>query len=248
MITTFQINNSINARVQQEMPFGLGNTLFMIAGVIGLATKNGYMYGFPDWVNQCHFVNPLPGLDKKITYKLHRIPANYKGFDIGFQGFKVPDNVQIQGYMGSERYWEHCMILIRHYFELRPQCEPLKDCIVMHHRFYNNPTLVALGRDYYEKAIAVMPARKRVVVVTDNVPEAKRAIGLHCEYINNTPIADFYLLTQTNYLVMGNSTFSRMAAMLGDARVIVAPKWWFCGEYADAPGNGEWHRRGWIVI
>ena len=102
MITTFQITHSINAQFQKEMPFGFGNTLFAIAGTIGIAEKQGYEFGFGSWCNQEYFVHPLPR-SYGMKFKPFNIPATYKGYDIGFCGFHVPDDSAIRGYMGSER-------------------------------------------------------------------------------------------------------------------------------------------------
>lgn len=246
MITSFRINNSVNASTQKEMPFGLGNTLFMIAGVIGLATKHDYAYGFPKWVNQEHFVNPLPKTDG-ISFKVFRVPANYKGFDIGYQEFRVPDNCMIEGYLGSMKYFEHCTTLIRHYFRMKEMCKPLKDCILIHYRDYGkNISFVKLDHTYYEKALEQFP-KKKIVVVTDNIVAAKKAIGIDCEYINNSPIMDFYLLSKADYLILSPSTFSMWTAWLSEAKV-VAPKEYFAGDFADCPFNKDWHLPEWIVI
>ena len=245
MITTLQINSSVNAREQREMPFGLGNTLFMIAGVIGLATKRGFDYGFPAWINQEHFINPLPLITNQV-FKPFRVPPTYKNFDVGYVKFNVPDNVAVYGYLGSERYFEHCPVLIRHYFTMKPVCSPIKDTILIHYRHYNNPTLLEMDEQWYKRALERLP-KKPVVVVTDNIPAAQSAIKLKCDYVNNSPISDFYLLTQADYLIISPSTFSWWGAWLSGAQT-VAPRDWFTGEFKDCPFNRDWHSRGWIVI
>jgi hypothetical protein len=246
MITSTQINSSINAKTQKEMPFGLGNTLFMIAGVIGIATKNGYDYGFPDWINQEYFVNPLPKLNG-MSFKPFRMHPNYNGCDVGFISFKVPDNVVVQGYLGSYEYFRHCEILLRHYFEMKPLCMPLKDSILIHYRDYDkNPGFLALDHSYYKRALEHFPDRE-IIVVTDNIEAAKKVIQLECRYINQSPILDFYLLAHTDYLIMSNSTFSWWAAWMSEART-VAPREWFAGEWKNCPFNKDWHLKDWIIL
>ncbi len=232
MITTSQIRISVNAVSQKEMPFGLGNTLFMIAGVIGIATKNGYSFGFEGWPSQEFFINPLPGLDNtKLTPYL--ISRDYKGFDICFQGFNVPDNCDIQGYLGSEKYFEHCKDLIRHYFTMKNLTEPYKDCVLLSYRDYYQHDWAKLDQEYYLKALTHFP-NKRVIVITNNPEAAYKAIQLDCAYIHSAPIIDFYLLTKADYIVMANSTFSWWGAWLSKAKV-VAPLKWYAGDFSDCP-------------
>jgi len=60
-----------------------GNQMWTIAGVIGIATKNGLPFGFPKWVNNDaaliggerdemgqYFVNPLPPIPEGVTWNL----------------------------------------------------------------------------------------------------------------------------------------------------------------------------------
>lgn len=231
MITSAPHNFYRKADVCFDCSFG--NVLFTIAGIIGVATKKGYSYGFYDWPNQEFFVNPLPKVDETVFTRFQN-PINFKGFDIGFLGFNIPDNSFVNGYFGSEKYFKHCEELIRHYFIMKDLWEPYEDCILMHYRSYVGIDGVAhLDHEYYLEALKKFPS-KRVVVVTDNIEVAKRAIKEDFEYVSNTPIMDFYLLTKTNYLVMGNSTFSWWAAWLSKAET-VAPLKWYDGYFKDCP-------------
>ena len=110
-------------RADQPGDIGLGNMMYFIAGVIGIATKNGYDYGFFPWKDQEWFENSLPRND-----------TEYPQFNIewGFHGFNVPDNVSVYGYMQSFKYIEHCEDLVRHYFTMKKVAEPIKDTILMH--------------------------------------------------------------------------------------------------------------------
>jgi hypothetical protein len=89
----------------------LGNMLFKIAGPIGIATMKGYAYGFPKWINQQYFINPLPYGEGIIRKR--RVAPNYSGIDFGFCGFDYPDNIDLMGEFGTELYFKHCEGLIR---------------------------------------------------------------------------------------------------------------------------------------
>ena len=145
----------------------LANILFVIAGIIGVATKNDYSWGFTKWVNQEYFINPLPEISQ-LPNNRFQIPVNYQGFDIGFYGFNIPDNVLINSCFGSIKYWEHCDDLVRYYLTMKDITEPYEDCILMHFRNHNLEAWNKLDYNYYNEALKQFP-KKRVIVVTDNI-------------------------------------------------------------------------------
>jgi hypothetical protein len=222
----------------------LGNIMFVIAGIIGVATKNNYKWGFQPWVNQQYFVNPLPEV-KELPAGRHQLPQNYQGFDVGFHGFDIPDNVVINGYFGSERYWAHCEDKVRHYLTMKDIAEPYEDYIVIHYRHYNLEAWYKLNFHYYHAAIKHFP-KKKIVVVTDNIEAAKKAVALDCEYVSNSPIVDFYLMSHTKYFIMANSSLSYMAAYFSKAKT-VAPENWYAGSFHNCPKE-ENYCKGWIRI
>lgn len=231
----------------------LGNALFQIAGIIGVAFENDYKYGFYPWVNQKFFVNTLPEIDSKIKFGSFKNPSTYKNYDIGFCGYDVPDNVIVEGYFGSYRYWEHCQNLIRYFFQLKKDIyKPLRDSIIIQYRDYGKdfPEFMHLNwENYYEKALNLLPD-KRIYVVTDNPVAAKKDIKLDCEFLSISPIIDFYLICNADYLIMANSTFSWWGAFLSDAET-VAPVHWFDpnGAFGDCPvKNEDFYFDYWKVI
>jgi hypothetical protein len=211
---------------------GLGNLLFKIAGVIGIATKNGYSYGFDRWNKQDYFVNSLP--ETKLSLPAYKMPANFETFDFGFVSFDVPDNIDLIGELASYKYFEHCEDVIRHYFTMKDLCEPYKDSIIMHYRDYTGwEGWAELDRDYYLKALKKFPDR-RVVVITNNIEKAKEIIKEDFDYISNEPIIDLYLGSHAKYLVMANSTFSWWWALLSGAKTVI-PLNWYSGRFKDCP-------------
>jgi len=185
----------------------------------------------------------LPGLDEE---KLNQfvVPKNYKCFDIGFVTFDVPDNSVIQGYLGSERYFAHCADLIRYYFTMTDMVKSYDDSVIIHHRHYPQPEFARMTSDYYKRALSHFP-NLPVVVVTNDITEAQKAVGLTCHYVNNSPIVDFNILTKAKYLVMSNSTFSWWGAWLSQAKT-VAPKNWYTGSFKDCPTK-DLYCDGWIL-
>lgn len=230
MIVGSKLIGKNKADTQQDC--SLGNIFFRIASTIGIAKKNGYDFAFYEWPNQEYFINPLPKTNNQ--FKTYRMPVNFTGLDFGFTTFDVPDNREVDGELGSFKYFDHCKDLVRHYLTMKPLCDPFEDCILVHYRDYKgNPAFTQLGKSYYKKALKKMP-EKRVVVVTDNIDSAFKELGPSYEYTSNIPIIDFYLLSHTDHLVMANSTFSWWASWMSRAFTI-APKNWYAGSLKDAP-------------
>ena len=244
MITSIPHNYFFKADEPKDC--SLGNILFVIAGVIGVAQKNGYVFGFEPWVNQEYFVNPLPVVDKRGLKKFD-LPKTYQGYDIGFTGFNVPDDSIINGYFGSEKYWKHCEGLVRYYLTMKDLCKPIKDTVLIHFRNNGLEAWNRLDNTYYNEALKHFPDKK-VVVVTHNIQSAKEYLKLDCEYISNTPIIDFYLLSHADYMIMGNSSFSWMGAYLSGAKT-VAPKVWYNpkGSFYDCPTEDN-YCDNWIKV
>jgi len=244
MITS--VPHNYYKRADSKADCSFGNVLFTIAGIIGVATKNRYSYGFYPWVNQEYFVNKLPEVGN-AHFDNFQNPITFQGFDVGFCGFDIPDNVKINGYFGSEKYFEHCKNLIRYYFTMKDLCGCYKDCIIIHCRNYNDDCagIQPLPRKYYLDALKKMPDKK-VIVITDNIDKAKATIKKDFIYVSNTPIIDFYLLTKAEYLIMGNSTFSWWGAWLSNAKT-VAPANWYSGIFKDCPTK-DLYCKEWEVI
>ena len=139
----------------------------------------------------------------------------------------------LQGYMQSEKYFAHCADVVRHYFEMKPICETLKNTVGLHFRAYYSEgvadTHPEQTKEYYLKALEHFPGLTSVVF-TDNIERAKDVIGLDCEYVSNTPIEDFYQLKNCDGVIMSNSSFSWWAGWLGGKTV--APSVWFGGRKA----------------
>jgi len=218
MITYEEYKFTERITADQVGDCSLGNILFFIAGTIGIAVKNGYEYGFVEWNNSKFFVNHFPSLKE----------GDYRRVDIGwgFKGFDIPDNSSLLGWMQTDKYFTHCEDLIRHYFTLKDLAKPIRDTIIVHYRaFIDEGTLfVPLTRKYYLGALSLLP-KKEIVVVTDNINRAKETLGLDVEYISNSPIEDFYLLTHCDYLIMSNSSFSWWGSWLSGAITIAPPAW-----------------------
>lgn len=235
----------------------IANQLFQIAGTIGLATKHGYDYAFPEWKNwdelerfkgeddidiQKYFKNPLPLLEEVID----------REYNIGWGYHEIttlPDNVSIQGHLQSEKYFLHCKDLIKHYFTFKDETDKKSNTIAVHFRGgdYGGNYHPTCTRDYYERAMELFDSGFRVLLFTDDPERARDVIPFEYELVENDhPLQDLEMMTKCDAHIIANSTFSWWGAWLADSRRVVAPAVWF-GPEAKISGN-DLYCKDWIVI
>jgi hypothetical protein len=164
----------------------------------------------------------------------------------GFQDYPVswrwhpdlhpPDNVSLSGHFQSEKYFKHCVDLVRHYFQMHGEKGPAKDVIALHVRRgdYDDRYHPKIGMDYYDKALSLFPEDWLVFVFSDDIKVAKSVLLKHEKnrlvFVDDTDyIDDFRVMKQCNHFICANSSFSLMAAILSDApdKKIICPSNWF---------------------
>ena len=237
------------------------NGLFQIASTIGIAVKNGYQYGFPRWQNYDHrnfnetedidvqkyFVNELPLLED-----IERYPERFIHW--GYHGFDVPDNHSLVGHMQAPRYFMHCIDTIRHYFRMKDEPEQ-NDYVAIHFRgkdYYAGKENYhpQCTREYYQKAAALFPDGTQFVIFTDD-KEGWEKLGIGGNVSSGADyIQDFKLMKRCKSFITSNSSYSLMAAILGEHpdKKIICPSIWF-GDAAGPHMTGQdCYPEGAIVI
>jgi hypothetical protein len=232
------------------------NQLWQIAGTIGIARKNGFDFAFPYWQNrdglnfesnididvQKHFENPLPLFDGTILHE-QSIPW-------GYHNVTLTRNTDLIGHFQSEKYFSHCLDEVRHYFRMQDE-PPVNDYVAVHFRGkdYGSDYHPRMTMDYYEQAMAIFPSAARFLVFSDDIPEARKMFGKKVEYSEGQDyLDDFRLMKTCKHFIIANSSYSAMAAVLGEARdkKVVAPRPWF-GSVAGIDGE-DVYSDGWTVI
>jgi hypothetical protein len=220
----------------------MGNQMFTIAGCIGIATKSGQPYAFPRWINhdnalfgdnaddmEQYFVNPLPRLTEE---------SQPYGYFWGYKDICLPTgNWSIDAHMQDPRYFEHCMPLIRDAFRMRDEPEQ-NDYVAIHYRagdYIDDPNAYhpRCSKEYYEKAVSLFPSNTKFLLFSDDMETAKYLIGSSFDYDTiihqGGYIKDFKLMKRCKSFITANSSFSAMAAILGEHpdKKIIMPKRWF---------------------
>lgn len=238
----------------------LCNQMYQIAGVIGVARRNGFDFAFPYWKNydhlerfgssedidiQKHFVNPLPLYDGP-TLPDH--PVQW-----GFHDVKLNQSVSLSGHFQSERYFEHCIDEVKWYFRMVDEY-PQNDYVAIHVRRgdYDNRYHPRIPESYYRTAMAEFPGRQ-FLVFSDDIPACKEMFGSEVEYAEGDYLEDFRRMKSCHSFIIANSSYSAMAAILGDAKDkrVIAPRPWFGSGYAQITGEdiygADWKVIDWCV-
>lgn len=219
----------------------VGNQMFQVASVIGLATRHGYSFGFPYWLNydhlerfgstesidiQSYFKNPLPLVDDR-HFEFHQMQW-------GYHNVRLNDNTDIAGHMQSEKYFAHCSDTIRHYFEFAQEVEAMPEnaiCIHVRRGDYDDYYHPLQRIDYYEKALSYMPDAP-VFVFSDSPAQAREILGNEFTYIEgNHYMRDLQMMSKCTNFILSNSTLCWWGWWLAKHDKCVIPRHWF-GEKA----------------
>lgn len=234
------------------------NGMFQIASTIGIARKNGFDFAFPCWKNymhaesfgstedidvQKHFVNPLPVYDGP--------PLPDRFIDWGYQDVRLTESVSLSGHMQSVKYFEHCLDEAKWYFRMKDE-PPQNDYVAVHVRLtdYDDAYHPRLGLSYYARALALFPCYD-VLIFSDDIPACKEMFaGVGVKFSEGRDyLEDFKLMKTCRHFIIGNSSYSAMAAILADhpEKRVIAPRPWFGHKYTNITGE-DIYGSDWEVV
>jgi hypothetical protein len=247
-----------------------GNQLYQIAGTCGIARRVGFDWAMPEWKNwdglnfesgleidvQQYFVNPLPRYDGP--------PLPELGVPWGYHDVRPTRSSDLLGHFQSQKYFDHCLDELRWYFTMREE-PPLNDYAAIHVRLgdygeqaspqhpQGNPYHPRMNMSYYGPAFAEFPRDQKYLVFSDGIEECKQMFSESplIEYSEGrTYFEDFRLMKRCRHFVISNSSFSAMAAVLGEApdKKVVAPAPWFGGPYTNTLDPKDIYNPDWTVI
>lgn len=242
-----------------------GNILFQVAGVLGVARKNGLQPVFRPLMNNDHkdrfgsnedidlgkyFVNPLPAIPTGLQWKEQPVQWGYQDVRLG------AGNWNLSGHFQSFKYFAHCFDEVKFYLRMKDE-HIRKDCVALHVRRgdYDDQYHPLIGVEhYYSKAIESFPGNSKFILFSDDVTAAVEMLAAYKDRIILTDygldyIESFKLMKSCRHFIIGNSTFSAMAAILGEAKDkrVIAPSPWFGPKYTNITGR-DIYCDGWTVI
>jgi len=196
---------------------GLGNQMYQIAATIAHAKRNGYLYRIPPqtsdpvkWPN-----HPFSHLPDRLNVGMINIYQEQ-----GHQFTPIPprDNIILDGYFQSYKYFEDFMDYIRLAF--RVPLHVNKGILGIHVRGgdYRGQEEYhpILPMEYYSKALGEFSKNKirQIVVYTNDKELAGKYFPHYDQSTSVNPIDDLLSMAMCEHLIVGNSSFSVMAALL----------------------------------
>lgn len=237
----------------------LGNQLFQIAALIGIARKNNVPYKLPQWAYAKYFPNYKPTLStKEQTAALNTWDqfneANFAHNDITID---VALDINLNGYFQCEKYFydkEEIKRLFIFDFKQLPfevesfsnDKEYLSNACAIHIRrgdYVDHPHYYNAPLSYYRAAIGHILSKNEDVhflVFSDDIkwcrdalkeiPSGKKPFN----FFADTPeIVDLATITMCKHFICANSSFSWWGAWLGEKEgsIVIFPNRWLMGEF-----------------
>lgn len=214
---------------------GIGNQLHRYVAARVLALDKGYEFGMKDaHLFKGYFMSldmgkpyiPAPHtglfLEERIN---HPSGADIRPYDTKIH--QVEDDTLIDGEFQDERYFAHRLDEVREWLRVETLKLPDDLCIIAFRggEYVGVPELF-LPREYWERAISFMKFLHpgiRFEVHTDDVSTARHFFPYPCIH---DPALNWCSIRYAKHLILSNSSFGILPALLGEAQEILAPKYW----------------------
>ena len=224
----------------------LGNQLFQIASLMGLAHKTGFQPVIPDiWKYKEYFPACEKWLGNFQSKLIVRIPSFHF---VGFDNITY-DNIMLDGYLQSYKYFDFIKDYIQVLFQLKENefkyDIPYTSIHIRRGDYLKYPDHhPVLSLDYYNRAIENIGINQDFVICTDDKPYCQELINQNKFASKNMfisdgkdEITDFSTMTICKNNIIANSSFSWWAAYLNrnKNRKVISPnpnKNWFGPAYA----------------
>jgi hypothetical protein len=207
--------------------------MFQMATVIGTAFKHGYDYALPnntensfEWPKHPFKVPELTNFNIRNELNQYYEPSH------SYNEIKE-DNICLNGYFQSEKYFSHCRGIILYYFGAH---KPLVDYVSVHVRrgdYLKYPTKHPIpSLNYYKGAFGLFPEGTVFMVFSDDIAWCKENINFSNNILfseSKSEIEDLHLMSRCKHHIIANSSFSWWGAWLctNPNKIIVRPSVWF---------------------
>lgn len=243
----------------------LGNQLFQYASMLGIANK----YNTEVMLPRCDFYNYLENKPKIGDIMAAPVQEQHFHFDMEQFADAGKYNIDITGWLQSEKYWEHCREHViemlefsrGHYEDIYDECRRFfeKRTIAISIRrgdYVDNPNYELLDADYYYLALLKHFPDWRdynILIFSDDIPYCK----VHFQCLPNVyfveglnPMEQLILGSQCDNFIIANSTFSWWMAYLGEKpnSKVIRPAYLFAGELLKANDDKDFYPERWEIF
>jgi hypothetical protein len=238
---------------------GLGNMMFQIAAGLSLAIDLNveFAYTLDGWTgvtkhNISHFPNTIFENIKHVNKEdiLDKNFSVFKEKDFTYSALPLKDNLLLDGYFQSEKYFAHNREKIRQAFNVEP-VQSYEDYTFLHVRrkdylLYANVHGIC-PMSYYQNALNHIVSSK-CIVLSDDIEWCKRNMDISNVIYSSskTELEDMSIMISCKNSIIANSTFSWWGAWLSNSEKVVAPKNWFGPQ-----GPKHWqdiYCKDWIIL
>jgi len=211
----------------------LGNAMFEMSAVIGLAKKYNDTFIFPKWQHQNDFNIPANHFADRVTY-------NNVFTENGFTYQEIPykSNLNLCGYYQSYKYFDHCKDDILDLFSMKEQA-PIENTTAIHIRRGDYQTLGnsyyidLASTNYYENAMDIIGQNENYMVFSDDISFCRRKFFNRSNIIivdnGGNAVKDLNIQSRCENNIIANSSFSYWSAYLNrnPNKKVIAPQAWF---------------------
>lgn len=237
----------------------LGNQLFQIASVIGIAGKMGTQAIFPNWRYSQYFKNQLP---KGQVNNLLKIPETHYHYDDSFTKLNPEKNYDVYGFFQSEKYWDKETTLKQFEFD-----ESFKHDIKTEYSkvlsgnhvaisirrgdFVNNPNYFQIPINYYLNCYYKHFKGYNIILFSDDLEYCKthfRALHNITYAAHLSDIEQLCLMSMCDNHIISNSTFSWWGAYLSQSKNVYRPEKNMDGKLAQQNSEKDYWPKEWKVF
>lgn len=213
---------------------GCGNQLHRYIATRCLALKKGYEWGmlfkenFKGTFIECDLGKPVEGT---LHSWYERKVVNERNCDVRPYDptvLNVKDDTVIDGEFQDYQYFAEYLDEVREWLKVEPMNLPHDLCVINFRggEYVGVPDLF-LPKEYWEKAMAMMQKKYPIIrfeVHTDDAETAKQFFP-DLPIVSNMSI-NWRAIRYAKHLILSNSSFAILPALLGEAREIYAPLYW----------------------
>ena len=228
----------------------LGNQMFQYSSLLGIARKHSYEIMIPPRES---FGKNYPL--KSSIYNCFEIKSDYYGFQnvptlkerffqFDVELFeKCSDNVDLNGFFQTEKYFKHIENEIRNIFsfrdEIKKECDvysfETKNSISLHVRRTDylgiQNVLPVCSIEYYSRALDILESKNKICFVfSDDLNWCRQQTLFQKDniiFVDKDVYVCLYLMTLCDYHILANSSLSWWGAWLSNSKQVVTPKNWF---------------------
>jgi hypothetical protein len=249
----------------------LGNQMFQYATLKAISFKKGYEFFLPNTLSIKHDGAFNFTDNKWIPYKLDlfdgfeincpildiNLPLQYQEKDFIFDSevFNIEDNVSIEGYFQSYKYFNELEEIFSFKKEILNKCTSIissySNPISVHIRrgdYVNHPGFWVVTLEYIQEALnQFTDGEYTFLVFSDDIEWCKQVFPEGVIFMEqNSQFEDLCLMSLCDHNIISNSTFSWWSAWLNKNpnKKVVAPKNWF----ATPKTLIDLYPKNWIII